>query len=84
MTPGEIQEFLDDRKYCEPSINRKKLMSKFALVSKRIIEDGWKVGYMKRTETTDERDRRFGSNVGRKTKKIDKIEYNPVIIVLSL
>ena len=55
-TPGEIQEFLDDRKYCEPSINRKKLMSKFALVSKRIIEDGWKVGYMKRTETTDERD----------------------------
>ena len=55
-TQSEIQEFLEEKKYCEPSINRKKLMTKFACVSKKIIEDGWKVGYMKRTEPTDEND----------------------------
>lgn len=52
----EVQIFLDHRKYCEPSINRKRLMSKNAFVSKRIIEDGWKVGYMRRSDSAGDDD----------------------------
>ena len=55
-TKQEIEEFLDHRKYCEPSIIRKELMSKYAVVSKRITEDGWKVGYMMREEPHDDED----------------------------
>ena len=55
-TEDEVRTFLDHRQYCEPSINRKRLMSKYAFVSKRIIEDGWKVGYMRRSEATEDED----------------------------
>ncbi len=55
-TEQEIAEFLENKKYYEPSIIRKTLMSKYAVVSKRITEEGWKVGYMMREEPHDDED----------------------------
>lgn len=54
--PEEIQEFLDGRRDVEPSIRRKQIMSNFAFVSRRILDDGWKVGYMRREDPDREQD----------------------------
>lgn len=51
-----VAEFLDHRKYCEPSIRRKEIMNKLCVVSKKITREGWKVGFMLREELHDEED----------------------------
>ena len=56
ITDDKIKEFEDSKKYMEPTINRNKILSKTAFVSKKIFEDGWKVGYMYRDEARDESD----------------------------
>lgn len=56
ITDDKIKEFEDSKKYMEPTINKNKILSKTAFVSKRIVEDGWKVGYMYRDEARDESD----------------------------
>ena len=49
-------EFLDNRKYYEPSIRRKEIMGKLCVVSKKVTRDGWKVGFMLREELQDDED----------------------------
>ncbi len=49
-------EFLDNRKYYEPSIQRKEIMGKLCVVSKRVTREGWKVGFMLREELHDDED----------------------------
>ncbi len=51
-----IAEFLDHRKYCEPSIRRKEIMGKLCVVSKKVTREGWKVGFMLREELQDDED----------------------------
>ena len=51
-----VAEFLDHRKYYEPSIRRKEIMNKLCVVSKKITREGWKVGFMLREELHDEED----------------------------
>ena len=51
-----VKEFLALRKYCEPSIRRKELMSKLCVVSKKVTREGWKVGFMMREELHDDED----------------------------
>lgn len=52
----ETEEFIDNFKYYENSIKLKMMMNKLAVVSKKILEDGFKVGYMKCEEPHDEED----------------------------
>ncbi len=58
VLPDETVEkgFLDNRKYYEPSIRRKEIMSKLCVVSKKVTRDGWKVGFMLREEPHDDED----------------------------
>lgn len=51
-----VAEFLNNRKYCEPSIRRKEILGKLCVVSKKITRDGWKVGFMLREELQDDQD----------------------------
>ena len=53
---AEIAEFKSNERFYEEMIRRKALMGKLAVVSKRITEDGYRVGYMKREEPRDEED----------------------------
>ena len=46
--------FLKNRQYYEPSIRRKEIMGKLAIVSKKITVEGWKVGYMSCEEPEEE------------------------------
>ncbi|MBO4637043.1 MAG: DUF2185 domain-containing protein [Clostridiales bacterium] len=51
-----VTEFIDHRKYYEPSIIRREILGKLCIVSKKITRDGWKVGFMLREEPQDDRD----------------------------
>lgn len=51
-----VAEFLAERQYLEPSIRRREMFGMKCVVSKKITEEGWKVGYMLRTEPHDDRD----------------------------
>lgn len=56
ISEDKITEFQESRQYYEPSINRTKILNSTAYVSRRILEDGWKVGYMCREEALNEHD----------------------------
>lgn len=51
-----VTEFIDNMKYYENSIETKKMFNKLAVVSKRILEDGYKVGYMRRVAPHEDED----------------------------
>lgn len=51
-----VAEFLENRSFCEPSIRRRALLSKLAVVSKRVTEGHCKVGFMRRGPQHDEDD----------------------------
>lgn len=52
----KIEKFQKSKKYMEPTIIRMNLLKKTAYVSKKILEEGWKVGYMDREEAVNEND----------------------------
>ena len=56
MTKEQITKFQDTEQFMEPTKNRMKLLNQTAYLSKRILEEGWKVGYMHRDEPVNEND----------------------------
>lgn len=52
----EISEFTANVSYYKKSIELKALMAKTVIVSKKVREGGWKIGYGERSEPTGERD----------------------------
>ena len=55
-TDEEITKFRDTEQYMEPTKKKMKLLSQTAYLSKKILEEGWKVGYMRRDEPINEND----------------------------
>lgn len=51
-----INEFKENRKNYDAIKNKKRILSLQAFVSKKIIEEGWKIGYMERNEPFSEED----------------------------
>ena len=52
----EITKFQDSEQYMEPTKNRMRLLNQTAYLSKKILEEDWKVGYMRRDEPVNEND----------------------------
>lgn len=52
----KINEFLSNKQYYADMIERKILLAKTAYVSKKIMDEGWKIGYMRRDEAVNEHD----------------------------
>ena len=52
----KITEFKDSEKYMEPTKNRMKLFNQTAYLSKKILKEDWKVGYMRRDKPVNEND----------------------------
>jgi len=50
----QIEEFCKQKEYLEPSINRIRIINQRGYLSKKITEEGWKIGYMCRDETLNE------------------------------
>lgn len=53
---NSVNKFLESKKYYTPMIERKKLWGMTAIVSKKVREEGWKIGYGVRGEPTREED----------------------------
>ena len=51
-----INKFQNSEQYMQPTKNRMKLLNQMSYVSKKVLEDGWKVGYMYRDEPRNEKD----------------------------
>lgn len=82
LTDDKIKEFEDARKYMEPTINKNKLLSKTAFVSKRVFEDGWKVGYMYRAEAKDEDDSGWSFLAGNESREYADNYKNIVLLTV--
>ena len=52
----QVEEFCRQREYMEPSINRIRIINQRGYLSKKIAEEGWKIGYMCRDEAINEYD----------------------------
>lgn len=53
---AKINEFLSNAHYYDEMKERKALLGQFAYVSKKIMDEGWKIGYMSRDEAVREHD----------------------------
>ncbi len=56
MPLDKVNEFKNNIKYYENMINQNKMFNMLACVSKKITEEGWKVGYMVKDEPLNEND----------------------------
>ncbi len=54
--PGAVAQFQSHRLHYTAMRSRRLLLSRNALVSKKLLEEGWKVGYMERLDPHDEGD----------------------------
>jgi len=71
MEPGDerIREFKENEKNYKALKNRKLILNLGAYVSKKITEEGWKVGYMERNEPYNEKDSGWAFFAGNESKK---------------
>lgn len=53
---AKIKEFLSNAHYYDDMKERKALLGQIAYVSKKIMDEGWKIGYMCRDEAVREND----------------------------
>lgn len=75
-----ITEFQDSEKYMEPTKNRMKLLNQMAYLSKKILEEGWKVGYMCRDEAMNENDSGWSFMSGNEDDEYIN-DYNNIALV---
>lgn len=68
----KIQEFLSNKHYYDDMIERKNLLSKTAYVSKKLMDEGWKIGYMRRDEAVNEHDSGWSFMVGNESDEYYK------------
>ncbi|MBQ4486756.1 MAG: DUF2185 domain-containing protein [Oscillospiraceae bacterium] len=83
-----VSEFMELKKYCEPSIRRKELMGKFCVVSKKVTREGWKVGFMLREDPADDEDSGWqlfaGDEDDEYTNNIDNVELCPLYSITGI
>lgn len=51
-----VNEFVEHASFLQDMMQRRDMMSQFAYVSKKILDEGWKVGYMTRDEAARDND----------------------------
>ncbi|MCI8509145.1 MAG: DUF2185 domain-containing protein [Lachnospiraceae bacterium] len=56
LTADMINEFRNNKQYYEGMINRKRMFGMMSYVSRKVTDEGWKVGYMTRAEAMNEND----------------------------
>ena len=54
VDPEDVDEFLSAAEDLDPTAVRKEVLGKFAFISKKITQEGWKVGYMFRDEPEED------------------------------
>lgn len=59
-----VRKFMSLKEAYQPMIERREMMSKTVIVSKKVREEGWKIGYGLRSEPTNDRDSGWFFSVG--------------------
>ena len=79
------EEFIKNAEAYMPMIERKYLMSKFAVVSRKIIREGYNVGYMVREEPHDEQDSGWMMSAGDEDDEyINNIENLELVLINNI
>ena len=82
---AKIRTFCEHEPYYADMRERKLLMGKIGYVSKRIFDEGWKVGYMCRDEATRENDSGWAFMVGNEDEEyINNAQNIQVVSIYSL
>ena len=76
---AEIEEFVSNGKYYEATRRRKELLGKTAYVSRKIVDEGWNVGYMCRDEAMNEHDTGWLDKLG-EDPEYDTYELGKIIV----
>lgn len=64
-----VTEFKENAEFYEETIARRDILSKTAIVSKKVVEEGWKVGIMTRSEPSRETDSGWYFGAGNESKE---------------
>ena len=80
ITEKQITKFQDTEQYMEPTKNRMKLLNQIAYLSKKILEENWKVGYMYRAEPVNENDSGWSFMVGNESREYTD-DYKNIALV---
>lgn len=71
-----INEFLSNEYYYDDMKERKSLLGQLAYVSKKIMDEGWKIGYMCRDESVEENDSGWSFMAGNEDDKYIEDYHN--------
>ena len=88
VDPDDVDEFLSAAEDLDPTVVRKEVLAKFAFVSKKITQEGWKVGYMLRDDPEEDDDSGWQFFAGDEDDDYsddpDNVEMIPVAAVVEL
>lgn len=76
----KINAFKDSEKYMESIKNMMNQLNKTAFLSKKLIEEGWKVGYMQRSKPVNENDSGWFFSAGNEDDEYYN-DYNNIALV---
>lgn len=82
VSDEDITEFKQTREYMEPTINMNKLLNKSAYLSKRVLEEGWKIGFMCRDEALNENDSGWALMAGNEDEEYNNDPNNIALVSL--
>ncbi len=80
---SEIRQFLDNRSFYEPMLKRKALLMKNAYVSRAILDEGWKPGYIVRDEPLHDNDSGWSFMAGNEDDEYINTAKNIVLLRLG-
>lgn len=80
LSDEKFQEYRDNEQFYEDLKNRLKLYNSIAIVSKKITEEGWKVGYMVRDEQYNEQDSGWAFYAGNEDDDYIADKNNTIIL----
>lgn len=79
-----IDAFLKQKEYMEPIIRKQKILNQTAYVSKRMLDEGWKVGYMVRDEANREDDSGWMFMIGNEDDELDDSKNIVILYVYQV
>ena len=79
----QIQSFIKGEEYTAPTKNRAKMLDKMAYLSKKVLDENWKVGYMYRSEPLNEQDSGWAFMAGNEDDEYNNDSKNIALVSIG-
>ena len=79
----QIQSFIKAEEYTAPTKNRANMLNKKAYLSKKVIDENWKVGYMYRAEPLNEHDSGWAFMAGNEDDEYNNDSKNIALVSIG-